>query len=63
MSWYATVMGGKALAEKKFDAILRQMLQSRPLTRAEISAKIQAQRKADKTGRAGNEPDSTDGRA
>jgi hypothetical protein len=46
-------MGGNALAEQKFDAILRRMLQAKPLSRAEISAKIQARRKADKTGRAG----------
>ena len=34
-------MSGKAVAEKKFDAILRRMLLTKPLSRAEISAKIQ----------------------
>jgi hypothetical protein len=38
-------MRGKALADKKFDAILRRMLLTKPLSRAEISAKIQARRK------------------
>ena len=39
-------MSGKTAAEKRFDAILRRMLLSKPLSRAEISAKIQARRKA-----------------
>jgi hypothetical protein len=38
-------MGGKTAAEKRFDAILRRMLRSKPLSRSEISAKIQARRK------------------
>jgi hypothetical protein len=40
------VMGGKTLAEKRFDEILRRMLQSKPLSRSEISTRIQAQRRA-----------------
>ena len=39
-------MSGKTAAEKRFDAILRRMLQSKPLSRSEISARIQARRKA-----------------
>jgi hypothetical protein len=39
-------MSGKTGAEKRFDMILRRMLQSKPLSRSEISAKIYAQRKA-----------------
>jgi hypothetical protein len=39
-------MSGKAAAEKRFDQILRRMLQSKPLSRSEISARIQAQRRA-----------------
>jgi hypothetical protein len=44
-------MSGKAVAEKRFDEILRRMLQSKPLSRSEISAKIQARRKAGRTGK------------
>jgi hypothetical protein len=43
-------MRDKTAAEKKFDKILRRMLQSKPVSRAEISAKIQARRKAGKSG-------------
>ena len=32
-------MRGKAVADKKFDAILRRMLLTKPLSRAEISAR------------------------
>jgi hypothetical protein len=39
-------MSGKAVAEKRFDEILRRMLQSRPLSRAAISKRIQARRRA-----------------
>jgi hypothetical protein len=39
-------MSSKTAAEKRFDEILRRMLQSKPLSRVEISAKIQARRKA-----------------
>ncbi len=39
-------MGAKTAAEKRFDAILRRMLQSKPLSRFEISAKLHARRKA-----------------
>jgi predicted ArsR family transcriptional regulator len=39
-------MGAKTSAEKKFDEILRRMLQAKPLSRSEISAKIQVRRKA-----------------
>jgi len=41
-------MGGKTAAEKGFDTILRRMLQSKPVSRAEISAKIHARRKVKK---------------
>jgi hypothetical protein len=44
-------MSGKSAAEKRFDAILRRMLQSKPLSRSEISAKIQVRRKAGRTGK------------
>jgi hypothetical protein len=44
-------MSGKAVAEKRFDAILRRMLQSKPLSRSEISAKIQARRKGGTSGK------------
>jgi len=44
-------MGAKTAAEKRFDGILRRMLQSKPLSRAEISAKIQARRKAGRAGK------------
>jgi hypothetical protein len=40
------VMGSKTVAEKRFDEILRRMLQSKPLSRSEISARIEAQRRA-----------------
>jgi hypothetical protein len=39
-------MGSKTVAEKRFDETLRRMLQSKPLSRSEISAKIAARRKA-----------------
>jgi hypothetical protein len=41
----------KSTTEKKFDKILRRMLQSKPVSRAEISAKIQEQRNAGKSGK------------
>jgi hypothetical protein len=44
-------MSGKAGAEKRFDEILRRMLQSKPLARSEVSAKIQARRKAGRSGK------------
>jgi hypothetical protein len=40
------VVSSRTAAEKQFDEILRRMLQSKPLSRSEISAKIQARRKA-----------------
>jgi hypothetical protein len=43
-------MRGKTAAEKKFDEILRRMLQSKPVSRAEIGAKLQT-RKAGKSGK------------
>jgi hypothetical protein len=39
-------MSSKTVVEKRFDAILRRMLESKPLSRSEISARIQARRKA-----------------
>jgi hypothetical protein len=39
-------MSGKRAAEKRFDAILQRMLLSKPLSRAEISAKLGKRRKA-----------------
>jgi hypothetical protein len=39
-------MSGKAAGEKRFDKILRRMLQTKPLSRSEISAKIAARRKS-----------------
>jgi hypothetical protein len=39
-------MSSKTAAEKRFDEILRRMLQSKPLSLSEISARIQARRKA-----------------
>jgi len=42
-------MSGKTAAEKKFDEILRRMLEAKPLSRSEISAKIHANRKASKS--------------
>ena len=41
-------MSSKTAAEKRFDEILRRMLQSMPLSQSEISARIQARRKAAK---------------
>ena len=41
----------KTAAEKRFDKILQRMLQSKPVSRAKISAKIQVQRKAGKRGK------------
>jgi len=41
----------KTVAEKRFDKILRRMLQSKPVSRAEISARIQGRRKAGKRGK------------
>jgi hypothetical protein len=38
-------MSRKTAAEKRFDAILWRMLQAKPLSRSEISAKLQARRK------------------
>jgi hypothetical protein len=46
MSWYAVAMSSRTAAEKRFDEILRRMLQSKPLSRAEISKRIQIRRKA-----------------
>ena len=45
------LMSGKAAGEKRFDQILRRMLQSKPLSRSEISAKIAARRKGGKSGK------------
>jgi hypothetical protein len=39
-------MSSKTAVEKRFDEILRRMLQSKPLSRSEIGARIQARRKA-----------------
>jgi predicted ArsR family transcriptional regulator len=39
-------MSSKAASEKRFDEILRRMLQSKPLSRSEISARIQVRRQA-----------------
>jgi hypothetical protein len=44
-------MRDKTAAEKKFDKILRRMLQSKPVSRAEISAKIQAGRRTGESGK------------
>ena len=44
-------MSSKTAADKRFDKILRQMSQSKPLSRSEISAKIEARRKAGRTGK------------
>jgi hypothetical protein len=44
-------MRGKAGAEKRFDQILRRILQSKPVSWAKISAKIQSRRKAGKVGK------------
>jgi hypothetical protein len=44
-------MRDKTAAEKKFDKILRRMLQSKPVSREEVSAKIQAERRAGKGGK------------
>jgi len=41
----------KTTAEKRFDKILRRMLRSKPVSRAEISARIEARRKAGKKGK------------
>jgi len=41
----------KTAAEKRFDKILWRMLQSKPVSRAKISARIQVQRKAGKRGK------------
>jgi hypothetical protein len=43
-------MSGKTAAEKKFDGILRRMLQAKPLSRSEISARIDARLKPGKSG-------------
>ena len=51
MSWYDVSMSDKVAAEKRFDSILRRMLQSKPLSRSEISTKIKARRKAGRTGK------------
>jgi hypothetical protein len=37
-------MSGKTVAEKKFDMLLQRMLQLKPLSRAEISARIKERR-------------------
>ena len=42
-------MSDKTAAEKKFDEILRRMLEAKPLSRSEISAKIHAKRKSSKS--------------
>jgi hypothetical protein len=39
-------MKSKTGAEKEFDRVLRGMLTSKPLSKAEISARIQARRRA-----------------
>jgi hypothetical protein len=46
-------MRGKTAEEKRFDEMLRRMLQSKPISRAKLSAKIQSQRKTSKTSKAG----------
>ena len=42
-------MSDKTAAEKKFDEILRRMLEAKPVSRSEISAKIDAKRTASKS--------------
>ena len=42
-------MSAKTVAEMRFNAILRRMLQAKPLSRSEISAKLWARRKARST--------------
>jgi hypothetical protein len=44
-------MSGRAGAEKRLDQIPRRMLESKPVSRAKISAKIQSRRKAGKAGK------------
>jgi hypothetical protein len=44
-------MSGKTAAKKRLDEILRRMFKSKPLSGSEISAKIQAGRKAGGTGK------------
>ena len=39
-------MKGKAREAKEFDKVLRAMLTTKPLSKAEISARIQARRRA-----------------
>jgi hypothetical protein len=44
-------MIAKSIEGKRFDEILRRMLQAKPLSRSKISAKLQARRKTSKAGR------------
>jgi hypothetical protein len=44
-------MSGKTVAEKRSGEILRRMLLSKPLSRSEISTKIEARRKAARVGK------------
>lgn len=44
-------MGGKTASEKRFDRILRRMLQSKPVSRAEISVKVRSRRKTRKASK------------
>jgi hypothetical protein len=44
-------MRSRTLAEKRFDEILRRMLQSKPVSRAEISGKIRSRRKIRKVSK------------
>jgi hypothetical protein len=42
-------MSAKTVAEQRFDAILRRMLRSKPLSRSEISMKLQKRRRTRST--------------
>jgi hypothetical protein len=44
-------MKGKTVADKEFDKVLRRMLTTKPVSRAEISARIRADRKTKQTGK------------
>jgi hypothetical protein len=39
------VMSSKTVAEKRFDEVPRRMVQSKPLSRSEISVRIPAERR------------------
>jgi hypothetical protein len=45
-------MAGKT--DTRFDTILRRMLSAKPLSKAEISARIRAERESKKTGKPEN---------